>query len=118
MKKKTFLILILGFLLVLTLSVQESQARGRHHGNSGLYAAGAVLGGFVLGAVIGSAISQPHYVSAPQPVYAYPGEPVITHGYAQSPVYAGPPGRWVVVPGMWVHGRWVPAHRVWTPVNP
>ncbi|HOP85282.1 MAG TPA: glycine zipper domain-containing protein [Syntrophorhabdaceae bacterium] len=29
-----------------------------------------------------------------------------------------PPGKWVEVPGQWVNGRWVPAHKVWMPVNP
>jgi outer membrane lipoprotein SlyB len=29
-----------------------------------------------------------------------------------------PPGRWVQVPGQWVGGKWVPAHRAWVPVNP
>ncbi len=30
----------------------------------------------------------------------------------------GPPGEWVEVPGTWVNGQWVPAHKVWVPVNP
>jgi len=29
-----------------------------------------------------------------------------------------PPGEWITVPGKWVGGRWVPAHRVWVPINP
>jgi hypothetical protein len=27
------------------------------------------------------------------------------------------PGQWVEVPGQWHGGRWIPAHRVWVPVN-
>lgn len=29
-----------------------------------------------------------------------------------------PPGQWVEVPGQWIGGKWVPAHKVWVPVNP
>ena len=67
----------------------------------GGYAAGALAGGLLLGTVIGSALSQPQVALAP--VYAYP---------------SGPPGEWVVVPGQWVAGTWVPAHRTWIPRPP
>ncbi|MCX8022239.1 MAG: glycine zipper domain-containing protein [Syntrophorhabdaceae bacterium] len=30
----------------------------------------------------------------------------------------GPPGQWVEVPGQWVAGKWVPAHKAWVPINP
>lgn len=116
MKKKTVLILVIGFALLMTLSPSDSHAR-RYHGHPGVYAAGALIGGVVLGTVIGSAISQPRYVAVPQPVYAYP-EPTRVYSTYSTPPYAAPPGRWVVVPGRWVNGAWVPAHRVWTPVNP
>lgn len=117
MKKKTVLILVVGFALLTVLSPSDSHARRYHGGGSGLYAAGAILGGVVLGTVIGSAISQPRYVAVPQPVYAYP-EPARVYSYSDSPAYATPPGKWVVVPGRWVNSSWVPAHHVWTPVNP
>jgi outer membrane lipoprotein SlyB len=29
-----------------------------------------------------------------------------------------PPGQWVEVPGQWLDGKWIPAHRAWVPVNP
>ena len=35
-----------------------------------------------------------------------------------APENEAPPGEWVVVPGKWVEGNWVPAHRVWVPINP
>jgi outer membrane lipoprotein SlyB len=35
-----------------------------------------------------------------------------------NPEDQAPPGEWVVVPGRWVEGKWVPSHRVWVPVNP
>ena len=35
-----------------------------------------------------------------------------------APEDQAPPGEWVVVPGRWVEGKWVPSHRVWVPVNP
>jgi len=31
---------------------------------------------------------------------------------------APPPGRWIEVPGQWVGGKWIPAHKAWVPVNP
>ncbi len=34
------------------------------------------------------------------------------------PPQEGPPGEWVEVPGSWVDGKWVPAHRTWVPLNP
>ncbi len=29
-----------------------------------------------------------------------------------------PPGQWVEVPGEWIGGKWIPAHRAWIPINP
>jgi hypothetical protein len=29
-----------------------------------------------------------------------------------------PPGEWDEIPGQWVNGKWIPAHRAWVPVNP
>jgi uncharacterized membrane protein YebE (DUF533 family) len=37
---------------------------------------------------------------------------------APDPNQEVPPGQWVEVPGQWVGGKWVPAHRAWVPVNP
>ncbi len=120
MKKSIALIAIVGLAILMLLPPIPSYAGG-HHGGSGLYAAGALLGGVLLGTVIGSAISQPRYVAAaPAPAYVYP-EPAPAYA-CPSPgpayAYASPPGEWVVVPGRWVNGTWVPPHRVWAPVNP
>lgn len=65
-------------------------------------------GGALVGAVAGNAVDQNETQTRqtqPRPA-AVPraGEP--------------PPGRWVEVPGQWVGGKWLPAHRVWTPDNP
>lgn len=38
--------------------------------------------------------------------------------YASPEGVENPPGNWVEVPGQWVSGKWVPAHKVWVPVNP
>ncbi|MCX5816821.1 MAG: glycine zipper 2TM domain-containing protein [Proteobacteria bacterium] len=38
--------------------------------------------------------------------------------YASPDTTQPPPGRWMEVPGQWVNGQWVPAHKVWVPVNP
>jgi hypothetical protein len=120
MKKKTLIILIIGMILSMSFMTSYAHARGGHHyrGGGAGYAAGALVGGLLLGTVIGSAISQPRYV-APAPVYAYPA-PVSAYAYPSAPAYVSenPPGEWVVVPGRWVNGAWVPSHRVWSPVNP
>ncbi len=66
-------------------------------------------GGALLGAIIGNAADQD---IANQRMYA--AEQATPPGNAQD----APPGEWVTVPGRWVDGKWVPAHRVWVPVNP
>ena len=38
--------------------------------------------------------------------------------YASPDTTQPPPGQWMEVPGQWVNGKWVPAHKVWVPVNP
>ncbi len=111
MKRKAVLAIIAA--IVLTTAYAPLTYAGPHHGHygrGGYYAAGALVGGLLLGTVLGSAISQPRYVVS-QPAYAYP---------APSAAYAPeePPGEWILVPGRWVNGRWIPAHRVWAPVNP
>jgi hypothetical protein len=75
--------------------------------------AGTLIGaasGALVGAVAGNAVDQSRANEkvAGQPVYASPA----------SPPDAPPPGHWVTVPGQWQNGKWVPAHRVWVPVNP
>jgi hypothetical protein len=78
---------------------------------------GAAVGGLV-GAIGGNAVDQDvanQRMGAAQgyrPAYPPPEmEP-------QQNVIQGPPGQWIVVPGQWAGGKWVPAHRVWVPVNP
>jgi SagB-type dehydrogenase family enzyme len=45
--------------------------------------------------------------------YGYPDP-----NYPEKRSTHNPPGEWVTVPGQWVEGKWVPAHRMWIPVNP
>ena len=84
---------------------------------TGSTAAGAAIGAG-LGAVTGGAIGSAHD-KAEQNRPAYPPG---NAAYAAPPVEqepaTPPPGRWVTVPGQWVGGQWVPAHKVWMPVNP
>jgi hypothetical protein len=93
-----------------------------HDNNDGLWVAGAALGGILLGAVIGNAMSQPRYQPAQQVVYTTPasGSPAYAQPDRYSAPYSNdtPPGQWVTVQGQWVNGRWIPAHNVWVPVNP
>jgi|GEM_PF-723644 len=94
----------------------------RSNDNTGLFIAGAAIGGIVLGAILGSAMSQPGYAPTRQAVYNVPssGSPA----YAQPDAYGtsynqdAPPGQWVTVQGQWVNGQWIPAHNVWMPINP
>lgn len=125
--KKLFVLAItvcIGIALVIP-TVSYAGPRGPHghrsYGNNdGILIAGAALGGIVLGAVLGNAMSQPTRVTE-RVVYNNP--PAGPATYAYSDRYNGyyndePPGQWVNVSGQWVNGRWVPAHRVWMPVNP
>jgi hypothetical protein len=115
MKQRIAVILIVVSLMLVAYA-PGSHAWSRHHhqhrSNAGLYVAGALAGGLILGTVIGTAVSQPRYVY-PAPAATYPSAAPGEGYYAEEP-----PGEWVSVPGRWVRGRWVPAHRVWIPVNP
>ena len=70
--------------------------------------------GTLVGAIAGNAVDQnvsnqkfcrQTTYGCPAPAYTAPEDEI-------------PPGEWIVVPGKWMRGRWVPAHRVWVPVNP
>ena len=37
--------------------------------------------------------------------------------YVYPPPGGNPAGAWVLVPGQWVEGRWIPSHRAWAPAN-
>ncbi len=82
------------------------QAIGRNTAGTLIGAAGGALAG----AIAGNAVDQTRQnqrVAPPPAAYAPPPPPSET-----------PPGEWVTVPGQWQGGKWVPAHRVWVPVNP
>lgn len=76
--------------------------------------------GMLVGAIIGNARDQDEWNAR---VAAAQARPVHGNGYAKgyangAPAPETPPGEWVTVPGQWRDGKWVPAHRVWVPVNP
>jgi hypothetical protein len=62
--------------------------------------------GTLLGAITGNAVDQSAAAYRTRPVHA---------GRAYAGYEDTRPGRWVRVPGQWVRGRWVPAHRIWVP---
>jgi hypothetical protein len=121
MKSKLILTLISGALLLFYPVASYAGPFGRggyypppvayHHSHhSGGDAVPFILGGLIVGGILGAVLSQPAYQApAPAPAYTY-----------SAPSYESevPPGEWVTVPGRWVDGRWVPAHKVWMPVNP
>lgn len=51
-----------------------------------------------------------------QPAYAAPQPQAPAEG-GQPPLEA-PAGHWITVPGQWVGGQWIPAHKTWVPTNP
>ena len=90
------------------LGAIAGQAIGRNTAGTLIGAAGGAL----IGAIAGNAIDQDQAnrrMSAMETQRAY--------ARAAGPEDQ-PPGRWAQVPGQWVGGKWVPAHRVWVPVNP
>lgn len=117
--------------------------RGYSHGGcSGCWwVPGAIItGGIVLGALLTRPWTPPPErtvyvypeatVVAPAPprarVYDLPGQAYAApdpeflrkHGGGGGKAQESPPGEWVMVPGQWVEGRWVPTHKAWVPVNP
>lgn len=119
MKKHAIICSVLAIALVAAIPSQ-SLAWSRHsyrgHGGySGGAVAGALLGGVLLGTVIGSTAHTHYY--APERVYVSPPPPPPVYVYPAPSYREDPPGEWVTVPGRWVDGRWVPAHRVWVPID-
>jgi hypothetical protein len=126
--KKTAAILIavtMGFFMVSCASSDYNTQKGAAIG-AGLGAlagqaighntAGTLIGaagGALAGAIAGNAVDQDQTnrrleAAQQRGAYAAPGD---VSGET-------PPGEWVMVPGQWVGGKWVPAHKVWQPVNP
>lgn len=127
MKKSIVVILLMVLALSFALP-QRSEARG-----GGWW----ILPAFVGGMILGSAVTAPYEYAypPPRPVYAYPPARVYVYppreyghyppgqAYAYpeqgyTPRYESPRGQWVIVPGQWVEGRWVPRHKAWATLNP
>lgn len=89
------------------LGALTGQAIGRNTAGTMIGTAGGAL----LGAMIGNGVDQEEYSRR---VYNSPAPRTYVGPSQDTP----PPGEWVTVPGGWSGGRWVPAHRVWVPVNP
>jgi outer membrane lipoprotein SlyB len=129
--KKAFigLVILTAFLAVSCASEGYGTQKGAAIGAIGGALAGQAIGhntagtligaavGALAGAVAGNAVDQDSQQKrlerlegqqASRPVYVAPA-PVAQEA---------PPGQWVEVPGQWIGGRWVPAHRAWVPVNP
>ncbi len=83
------------------------QAIGGHTGSTLVGAAVGALVGAIAGNAVDQNEAQKRAYAAPPPVAAP------ERGYSDAP-----PGQWIEVPGQWVGGKWVPAHRAWVPVNP
>lgn len=103
------------------LGAIAGQAIGRNTAGTLIGAAGGALAGAIVGNSVDQdesnrrleRIEQRHGAYAtPQPA-PQPQAQMAPQGSTENP-----PGQWVMVPGQWVGGKWVPAHKVWTPVNP
>ncbi len=122
----TVLVVAAGFFLVSCASEGYNTQKGAAIG-AGLGAiAGQVIGHDTASTLIGAAVGTL--------VGGIGGNAVDQHvtnqqkaGTAQAGAYPSssqvtpqdqPPGQWVEVPGQWIGGKWVPAHKVWVPVNP
>lgn len=127
MKRKILVVLIVLLGLSFILPSISSARAGRFHGRLGYY---RHYGWHRPHVYVGTAFVAPWYVIVPPPAYIYappvaPPAPVVQPAYAYpDPEFIAkhkdnnPPGEWVAVPGQWVDGKWVPAHKVWVPVNP
>ncbi|MBA4390460.1 MAG: hypothetical protein C0399_05935 [Syntrophus sp. (in: bacteria)] len=78
---------------------------------------GAAVGGLA-GAVGGNAVDQ--NVTNQKIEAAQRSRPAVAAApeATQQSTLEGPPGQWIEVPGQWAGGKWIPAHKVWVPVNP
>jgi hypothetical protein len=83
------------------------QAIGRNTAGTLVGAAGGALVGAVAGNAVDQNQARERLAQAPGPVNA-----------PAPSAEEAPPGEWVEVPGTWVNGQWVPAHRTWVPVDP
>lgn len=125
--KKNLIVLVFGGVLIMASSCTSTgyntqkgaaigaavgalagQVIGNDTASTLIGAAGGALGG----AIVGNAIDQNEV------------EGKFEDAQRQSAVTASvspedqPPGQWIEIPGQWKDGKWVPAHRVWVPVNP
>jgi len=129
--------------LSLLLPASSEAWRGGYYGGGYYHGGGYGYGwwgpAFLGGVALGAAVAGPWWYPPPRPVYVYPSPAYV---YPTPPAYVypeprvevypsapppqprpqyqseGPSGEWVMVPGQWVEGRWVPTHKAWAPRNP
>jgi uncharacterized protein YcfJ len=75
-----------------------------------------LAGGALAGAILGNAVDQD--MTYQQMGTMERQRTAAAYSSANGAGSEAPPGEWVTVPGRWVNGRWVPAHRAWVPINP
>jgi hypothetical protein len=85
------------------------QAIGRNTAGTLIGLAGGALAGAIAGNAVDQDVANERSYHRSRGAYAAPAAPAATDN---------PPGEWVQVPGQWVGGKWIPAHRAWVPVNP
>jgi hypothetical protein len=78
---------------------------------------GAAIGAG-LGAITGGSIGSAKDAAYENRAYSTSGGIASAAPPVEQDQATPPPGRWVTVPGQWLGGHWVPAHKVWMPVNP
>ncbi|MCX5803052.1 MAG: YMGG-like glycine zipper-containing protein [Proteobacteria bacterium] len=127
--KKMFLIMLvlsMGFLTFSCTSTGYNTQKGAAIGTGLGALAGQIIGGNTAGTLIGAAVGALAGGIVGNAVDQDVTNQKIEAAQRSKAAYAAPqgsesknpPGEWIEVPGQWIGGKWVPAHKAWVPVNP
>ena len=118
------LILMVGFLTFSCSTTDYNTQKGAAIGAGVGAIAGQVIGNNTAGTLIGAAAGALGGAIVGNAVDQQETNKKIAASQRQSAAYTSaaaneaPPGQWIQVPGQWIGGKWVPAHKAWVPVNP
>jgi len=120
------LVLSMGFLTFSCTSTGYNTQKGAAIGTGLGALAGQIIGGNTAGTLIGAAVGALAGGIVGNAVDQDVTNQKIEAAQRSKAAYAAPqgsenknpPGEWIEVPGQWIGGKWVPAHKAWVPVNP